>query len=130
MRTMMIVAAAAFGMASTAAAAEPRACYDAAVVGWLTDYANEQLLDSVPMPLDRLLPRVRADVLVQTRSQLAGPRLPKAFWASAVLTEAPRPSPMLLVYLKTRPDGEPAIVGYRYGPFHHRPLRLNDYPAC
>jgi hypothetical protein len=130
MRTMMIAAAAALGMASSAAAAEPPACYDAAVIGWTTDYTNERLLDRVPMPLDRILPRVQADTLVQTWSQVAGPTLPKVFWARAVLTEEPRPSPPLLIYLKTRPDGVPAIVGYTYDPFRRRPLRLDAYPAC
>ncbi|HEX6858829.1 MAG TPA: hypothetical protein VF138_01325 [Caulobacteraceae bacterium] len=130
MRLMMMAAAAVLGMATSAAAAEPAACYDAAVVGWLTDYANERYIDNVPVPADRVLPRMQADALVETWSQVNGEPLPKTFWARAILTEAPRPSGIMLVYLKTQPDGVPAIVGYRYEPQVYKRLPPSDYPAC
>jgi hypothetical protein len=125
----MIFAGALAAAAASANAAEPAACYDAAVTGWVTDYANDVYLDPTPHIAGRLLPRVQADALVYAHSQMAGPALPKEFWARAVLTEAPDPSPMLLIYLKTQPDGVPAVVGYRLAPIYRQPA-LSDYPAC
>jgi hypothetical protein len=130
MRSMIIAAAAAIGMATSASAAEPAACYDAAVIGWLRAYANDRIIDDLPVPADRILPRMQADALVQTWSTVAGPNFPAAFWARATLTEAPRPSDMLLIYLKSRPDGVPTIVGYRLASPFYRPRELTDYAAC
>jgi hypothetical protein len=130
MRAMMIAAAAALGMASSAAAEEAPACYDGAVTGWMINYANDRLIDDTPVPADRILPRVQTDVLIQTWSTAAGPNLPKAFWARGTLTEMPRPSPMLMIYLKSQPDGVPAIVGYRTVPAFNPPVQIFDYPAC
>jgi hypothetical protein len=128
MRTMIIAGALA-AAATSANAAEPATCYDAAVIGSLIDYANDRHLDSTP-PADRILPRVQADTLVYAFSQVAGPPLPKEFWARAVLTQTPDFSPMLLIYLKNQPDGVPAVVGYRYPPPLYRTPALADYPAC
>ena len=126
----MIIAGVLAAAASSANAAEPAACYDAAVTGWVTDYANDVPLEPQPHVAGRILPRVQADALVWAYSQVAGAELPQEFWARAVLTEAPDPIPMLLIYLKTQPDGVPAIVGYRYAPPFYRPAALTDYPAC
>lgn len=128
MRAMII--AVALAAATSANAAEPAACYDAAVIGSLIDYANDRHLDSTPVPADRILPRVQADTLVYAFSQVAGPALPKEFWARAVLTQTPDPSPMLLIYLKNEPDGVPSVVGYRYAPPFYRLPALTDYPPC
>jgi hypothetical protein len=127
---MMIAAAAALGMASSAAAAEPPACYDAAVVGWLMDSANPRLVDIPPLLAHGVTRRLQADVEVQTRSQIAGPKLPKAFWARAVMVSPPVMTDTMLIYLKTQPDGVPVIVGYGYAPAWYRQVRLTDYPPC
>jgi len=126
----MIAAAAALGMASSAAAAEPPACYDAAVVGWLMGHTNDRLIDNIPVPATGIVPRVRADALVQTQTQVGGATLPKAFWARTIVETDPIPLDTMLIYLKTQPDGVPAIVGYRYAPPWYRPVQLTDYPAC
>jgi hypothetical protein len=127
---MMIAAAAALGMASSAAAAGPPACYDAAVVGWLMDSANDRLLDNMSIQGHGVMTRVQADVRVQTRSQIAGPELPKAFWARSIVVTSPLPTDTVLIYLKTQPDGVPAIVDYAYAPPWYRQVKLTDYPAC
>ena len=126
----MILAAALAAAATSANAAEPAACYDTAVTGWVTDYANDIPLDPRPHIAGRILPRVQADALIWAYAQAAGPELPKQFWARAVLTRVPEPSRMLLIYLKTQPDGVPSVVGYRYAPPLYRTTRLSDYPAC
>ncbi len=130
MRPMMFPAAAALGMASSAAAAEPAACYDAAVVGWLMDSANNRLVDIPPLLAHGVETRVQADVRVQTRSQVAGPALPKAFWARATMVSPPVETDAMLIYLKNQPDGVPVIVDYRYAPAWYRQVPLTDYPAC
>ena len=130
MRTTMIAAAVALGMASSAAAAEPPACYDAAVVGWLMRYANDRPIDNMPTAFHGVVPRVQADVLVQSRSQIAGPTLPKAFWARTIVLTDPPSMDTMLIYLKTQPDGVPAVVGYRYAPPWYRQVQPTDYPAC
>jgi len=130
MRAMMIAAAAALGVASSAAAAEPPACYDAAVVGWLMDSANGRLVAIPPVLAHGVTTRVQADVRVQTRSQIAGPELPKAFWARATMVSPPTASDTMLIYLKNQPDGVPVIVDYRYAPAWYRQVQLTDYPAC
>ena len=111
MRTTMIAAAVALGMASSAAAAEPPACYDAAVVGWVMGYANGRPIDNMPAAFHGIVPRVQADVRVQSRSQIAGPALPKDFWARTLVLTDPPPVDTMLIYLKTQPDGVPAVVG-------------------
>ena len=126
----MIIAGALAAAATSATAAEPVACYDAAVTGWVMDYATDIPLDPVPHVAGRVLPRVQADTLIQAYAQAAGPALPKAFWARAVLTRLPEPNRMLLIYLKTQPDGVPAMVDYRYAQPLYRATRLTDYPAC
>jgi hypothetical protein len=130
MRTTMIAAAVALGMASAAAAAEPPACYDAAVVGWMTGYANDRPMEYMPTAFHGVVPRVQADALVQSRSQIAGPKLPKAFWARTIVLTDPHPVDTMLIYLKTQPDGVPAVVGYRYAPPWYRQVQPTDYPAC
>ena len=126
----MIIAGALAAAATSANAAEPAACYDAVVTGWVLDYANKAYVDPSPTVSGRVLARIRADALIQTWSQVAGSPLPKQFWARAVLTRVPEPSRMLLIYLKTQPDGVPSVVGYRYAPPLYRTTRLSDYPAC
>ena len=126
----MIIAGLLAAAATSANAAEPAACYDAAVLGTLVDHANDVLLDPAPLVAGRILPRVQADMLVYNWSQVAGPALPKGFWARAVLTAAPDPNTDLLIYLKNQPDGVPSVVGYRYAPPFYRPAALIDYPAC
>jgi len=126
----MIAAAAALGMVSSAAAAEPPACYDTAVVGWFMDYAHNRLIDDIPVPAHGIVPRTQADVLVQTWSQVAGPKLPRYFWARAIVDTTPPPVDAMLIYLKTQPDGVPAVVGYRYAPPWYRQVQPTDYPAC
>lgn len=126
----MIIAAALAAAATSANAAEPAACYDAAVIGSLVDHANDRHLDSLPIPNESILPRVQADTLVRAWWQVAGPALPEAFWARTVLTMVPDPGLMLLVYLKDQPDGVPSVVGYRYAPPLYVGAELTDYPAC
>lgn len=126
----MIAAAAALGMASSAAAAQPSACYDTAVVGWMMSYANNRLIDTIPVPAQGIVPRTRADVLVQTWSQVAGAKLPRYFWARTIVDTDPPPVDPVLIYLKTQPDGVPAVVGYGYAPAWYRQVQLTDYPAC
>ena len=126
----MIIAGALAAAATSANAAEPAACYDAAVTGWVTDYANNVPLDPQPHIAGRILPRVQTDTLIWAYTQVAGPALPKQFWARAVLERLPEPSRMQLIYLKTQPDGVPSVVGYRYAPPLYRATRLTDYPAC
>jgi hypothetical protein len=127
---MMIAAAAALGMASSAAAAESPACYDAAVVGWLTDSANPRLVDVPPLLANGLTTRVQADVRVTVRSQIAGAELPRTFWARATMVSPPVVTDTMLIYLKNQPDGVPVIVDYRYAPAWYRQVQLTDYPAC
>ncbi len=127
----MIIAGALAAAATSAHAAEPAACYDAAVIGWVSGYANDRIIDDLPVPEDRILPRAQGDMLVNAQRQVAGDRLPKkVFWARAVLTSAPPPSPMILFYLKNEPDGVPSLVGYRLAPPFYRSPELADYPAC
>ena len=125
----MILAAALAAAATSANAAEPAACYDTAVTGWVTDYANDIPLDPRPHIAGRILPRVQADALIWVHSQVAGPALPKQFWGRAVLERLPEPNRMQLIYLKTQPDGVPSVVGYRYAQLY-RETALADYPAC
>lgn len=126
----MIIAGALLAAATSANAAEPAACYDAAVVGTVTDYANGQMLDSTPYPADRILPRVQADALVKNWMQVSGLSLPKMFWARATLTGAPDPNTELLIYLKNEPDGVPSVVGYRTTSVFARRPAYPDYAVC
>ena len=129
MRAMIIAGALAVAVTS-ANAAEPAACYDAAVTGWVMDYANDTPLDPQPHVAGRVLPRVQTDALIWAYTQVAGAELPKQFWTRAVLTRLPEPSRMQLIYLKTQPDGVPSVVGYRYAQPIYRATALTDYPAC
>lgn len=126
----MIIAGALAAAATSANAAEPAACYDSVVTGWVIDYANKAYIDPTPTIAGRVLARIRADALIHTWSQVAGSSAPKQFWARAVLTQAPDPSPMLVIYLKNQPDGVPAMVDFRYAQPVYRPEPLTDYPAC
>ena len=126
----MIIAGALAAAATSANAAEPAACYDAAVIGSLVDYANDRHLDSTPLVAGPILPRVQADTLVYAWWQVAGPALPDAFWARAVVTRLPDPGLMLLIYMKNQPNGVPSMVGYRYAPPLYVGAALTDYPAC
>jgi hypothetical protein len=126
----MIIAGALAAAATSANAAEPAACYDAVVTGWVLDYANKAYVDPSPTVSGRVLARIRADALIQTWSQVAGSPLPKQFWARTVVTQAPDASPMTVIYLKNQPDGVPSVVDFRYAQPIYRPEPLTDYPAC
>ena len=126
----MIIAGALAAAATSASAAEPAACYDAVVTGWVLDYANKAYVDPSPTVSGRVLARIRADALIHTWSQVAGSPLPKQFWARTVVTQAPDANPMTVIYLKNQPDGVPSVVDFRYAQPIYRPEPLTDYPAC
>ena len=94
------------------------------------DSANNHLVEIPAVRAHGVMTRAQADVRVQTRFQVAGPAMPKAFWARATMVAPPLETDTVLIYLKNQPDGVPVIVDYQYAPPWYRPVQLTDYPAC
>ncbi len=129
-----LLIAALLGMRAPVALAEPKACYDALLVGRIVEAKDIVALNALaPHDKNHLQLGFRARFLVKVERSLAGDPLHGEIWMRGVLTDMLSPKTRLLLFLKRTQQGDYWIEDLSkpdLGPSNGQGEAAHGPPAC